>query len=65
MSDKPMASSGLTSYRYLGRYGYIMIGAKSDPEALREAKRSMDGIPTYSNLEIWDGEKYVPVEAKQ
>jgi hypothetical protein len=25
--DKPLAASGLTSYRLRGRYGWIMIGA--------------------------------------
>jgi hypothetical protein len=30
--DKPCAMRGLTSYRYAGRYGWIMIGAVDDTE---------------------------------
>jgi hypothetical protein len=26
--NKPLAAAGLTSYRYKGRYGWIMIGAR-------------------------------------
>ena len=39
--EKPLAVSGLISYRYEGIFGYIMIGAKNDQEALREADRSL------------------------
>lgn len=56
--NKPHAAEGLISYRAKGRYGYIMIGAKDDKDAMSEAKRSTDN-PT--NLEIWDGTKYIPV----
>jgi len=57
-SDKPLAAEGLISYRASGNYGYIMIGAKSDAEAMREAFRSS---PSARDLEVWDGERYVPV----
>lgn len=50
--DAPLAVPGLQSYRYRGRFGWVMIGAKSDEEALREVSRG--------NLEVWRG-KYVPV----
>ena len=60
--DKPLAAPGLTSYRYRGRYGWIMIGAKDNPGALREAARSTDDPIKPERLEIWDGEKYVPVD---
>jgi hypothetical protein len=60
-SNKPMAAQGLTSYRYTGRYGFIMIGAKDDNDALSEAKRSTRSAVTLQNLEVWNGKKYEPV----
>ena len=56
--DKPMASEGLISYRYRGRYGWIMIGAKTDTEALSEAQRSTDDKVTPDRLERWNGQQY-------
>jgi hypothetical protein len=41
LHDRPMAASPLKSYRYRGNYGWIMIGAKDDADALREAQRSL------------------------
>lgn len=58
--DKPMAAAGLTSYRCRGRYGWIMIGAKSDADAWREALRSSDEARR-DTLQRWDGARYVPV----
>ena len=60
ITDKPLAAQGLTSYRYRGAYGWIMIGAKDTRDALREAARSMTyhGI-LIENLEIWNGDRYV------
>lgn len=52
-----MAAYGLTSYRLKGRYGFVMIGAKSHDEALREALRSTDEAKR-ENLEVWTGSKY-------
>lgn len=58
----PLAAAGLTSYRYKGRFGYVMIGAKSHDEALREAGRSLTGeTPTMDKLEVHDGHSYKPV----
>jgi hypothetical protein len=58
----PLAVSGLTSYRYVGRFGYIMIGATDNTDALREAQRSLNwDIATPDKLQVWDGSKYVPV----
>lgn len=56
--DRPCAAPGLQSYRAKGPYGWIMIGAKDDREALREAKRS---TPNPTDLQRWDGLKYVPI----
>jgi hypothetical protein len=58
LCDKPMAMKGLISYRYRGRYGWIMIGAKDDNDALREAQRSTSDKVTMDNLQIWKGNQY-------
>lgn len=62
--DKPLAAPGLTSYRYRGRYGWIMIGASDDADALREAARSTGTLTSRAMLETWDAEakKYRPVD---
>lgn len=59
--DKPLAAPGLISYRYKGRYGWIMIGARDHSDALNEAKRSTDLPINIENLQIWDGQKYINV----
>jgi hypothetical protein len=56
--ELPLAAPGLTSYRAEGRYGFVMIGAVDDADAWREAWRSTDKP---SNLQRWDGTKYVRV----
>jgi hypothetical protein len=61
--NKPMAIKGLKSYRYRGRYGYIMIGASDTQDALREAARSTDSEITINNLEAWDYSKYMYIQA--
>jgi hypothetical protein len=59
--NKPCAAAGLISYRCRGRYhGWIMIGAKSDKDALSEARRSWEGA-FIEDIERWDGERYVVV----
>jgi hypothetical protein len=63
--DKPCAAAGLTSYRYKGRYGWIMIGATDQRDALREACRSThDHSAAVANLEVWDtlAGQYVKVQ---
>ena len=63
-SNKPMAAKGLTSYRYPGRYGWIMIGAKDHQDAVNEANRSLfSGGAKLFFLEIWDADqgKYIRV----
>lgn len=56
--DKPLAAPPFDSYRYRGRYGFIMIGARDTAEALSEARRSTDGPITLDRLEKWDGTRY-------
>jgi len=56
-TDRPLASAGLTSYRYKGKYGWIMIGATCPEGALAEAMRSMsdpEGRATLDRLQVWD-----------
>ena len=61
--DKPTAAHGLTSYRYKGRYGWIMIGAKDTQDALSEARRSTyDKQASIENLQIWAGAQYERVK---
>lgn len=59
---RPCAAPGLFSFRARGPYGWIMIGAKDAPEALREARRST-AAPT--DLQVWDAiaGAYTPVDA--
>lgn len=61
--DRPLAAGDLTSYRYKGPLGWVMIGAKNEAEALTEAKRSVEqpSEVTAESLEAWDGEQYAPV----
>lgn len=62
LHDKPLAAHGLTSYRYQGRYGFIMIGARDDADALKEAQRSLSyGKATPDKLERWNGNAYRPI----
>lgn len=62
VTNKPLAYKGLTSYRYKGNYGWIMIGAKDTKDALNEANRSLShGKASVEKLQVWDGSQYVPV----
>jgi hypothetical protein len=63
LCDKPLAAHGLISYRYSGRYGWIMIGAKDDDDALVQAQRSTRDQVIKSNLQIWDKTEYKGVAA--
>lgn len=64
ITDKPVAAPGLTSYRYKGRYGWVMIGARDQADAINEVSRSIDDIPDPANLQVWNGTEYVPVQEK-
>ena len=59
-TERPCAAPGLTSYRCSSRYGWIMIGAKDDREALQQARRSA-ATAKRQDLQVWNGERYVPV----
>jgi len=54
-TDRPCAAHGLKSYRYKGPFGFVMIGAIDDDDALREAQRSLTGgTPSPYALQVWD-----------
>ena len=63
LTNRPLADKGLISYRYHGRYGWIMIGALDEEGALREAARSSSAAIDRANLQYWNGFEYVPVKA--
>lgn len=61
--DAPMAIKGLISYRYRGLFGWVMIGAKDDADALVQAKRSLcGGRAVLDKLQVWSGTEYVDVQ---
>ena len=62
LCDKPLAAKGLISYRYQGRYGWIMIGAKDHEDALRQAQRSTRDKVAFENLQIWNNIQYKEVQ---
>lgn len=62
-ADRPLASPGLQSYRYRGPYGWRMIGAKDDADALASARHSAppgQGADP-ARLERWTPAGYAPV----
>jgi hypothetical protein len=61
LCDKPMAMQGLISYRYRGRYGWIMIGARDDIDALKQAQRSTSDKVIIDNLQVWKGSQYAKI----
>ena len=61
--DRPLAARGLISYRYKGAYGWIMLGATDDADALKQAARSTFVVAA-DRLERWNGEAYAPLSAK-
>ena len=60
--NRPCAVKGLTSYRYRNTFGWVMIGATDDANALNEANRSIKpDIADISKLQVWNGQSYVNV----
>lgn len=56
--DQPCAASPYTSYRCRGMFGWIMIGARDDADAFREALRSSKQAKR-ETLQVWNGQEYV------
>lgn len=59
ITSRPLAAQGLDSYRCKAGSGWIMIGAKDDADAMREARRSSSDVHE-RDLQKWDGKAYVP-----
>lgn len=64
--DKPMASEGYTSYRYLSTTGYLMIGALDHFDALQEASRSLPNATaiTQERLDVYVDGAYTSATAE-
>ena len=60
LQNKPLAQAPLKSYRCRNRYGWTMIGATDDVDAMREAHRTWEGS-CVEDLQRWNGTEYVPV----
>ena len=52
--NRPLSANGLTSYRYKGRFGWIMAAAHDTEGALMEVARSTDAKIERANLQIYD-----------
>ena len=63
VTERPLAAAGLKSYRCKGRFGWIMIGATDDSDAMREARRS-DESASADQLQVWDGVRYIPARGQ-
>lgn len=63
--DTPLAVNGLNSYRYRGAFGWVMIGAKDDQDALSEARRSGITGASLRRLQKWCDTKCVYQPVKQ
>ncbi len=55
--NKPLAMPGFISYRYKGRFGWIMAAAHDTEGALKEVARSTDAKIECANLQIYNYEK--------
>ena len=68
--ERPLAVAGLTSYRYPGQFGWIMIGAESPKGALNEAWRSLCRQTEdldMGKLQVWSDQacEYVPATTEE
>lgn len=61
LAAKPLAAQGLNSYRCKQPFGWVMIGAKDDDDALVQARRS-HAEAKFEDLQRWDGNAYVPCQ---
>lgn len=61
VTERPLAAAGLISYRAACPYGWIMIGAHDDADALVQARRSSSMVEA-SDLQVWNGTAYVSCE---
>lgn len=61
VTNRPLAASGFQSYRCKGAFGWIMIGATDDDDAMVQARRS-SAHAKREDLQKWVNGGYVPVE---
>jgi len=61
-TERPCAAPGLKSYRCRSRFGWIMIGATDDREALTQARRSCSTAKA-RDLQAWNGNRYVELNS--
>lgn len=61
-TEKPLAVCPYKSYRYRGAFGWVMIAAMDNEDALKEAQRSVESTVTMDRLEYWDGQQYQPIK---
>lgn len=59
VTERPLAAAGLISYRAACPYGWVMIGAHDDADALIQARRSSPKVEP-RDLQVWNGSVYVP-----
>jgi len=57
ITNRPLADAGLISYRCKGSFGWIMIGAKDNDDAMCEALRSSKHAKR-EGLQMWNGKEY-------
>lgn len=60
VQDRPLAAAGLASYRAANVYGWIMVGATDDNDALVQARRSAPSVEA-ADLQRWNGQAYEPL----
>jgi cobalamin biosynthesis Co2+ chelatase CbiK len=59
--ERPSAAPGKTAYRYRYGFGWIMVDAKDQDDALKKvgvATCDEDYVPNLKHLEIWNGTEY-------
>lgn len=62
ITSKPLAAPGYTSYRCKQPFGWVMIGATNDDDAMKQAKQSAPNA-NIKDLQAWDGKAYVACKA--
>lgn len=62
ITSKPLAAPGFISYRCKQPFGWVMIGARNDEDAMKQAKQSTPNAKI-EDLQVWNGTAYVPCKA--
>lgn len=64
IQDKPLAADGFKSYRCMGAFNWIMIGAVDHADAIREALRS-NPHAKLDTLQQWRDGQYQAINQKE